>query len=187
MEEIWKDIPEYEGLYQVSNLGRIKSLQNYRGKGNILKQRIKKGYYTIGLRKNAKRKWYLTHRLVAQAFIPNPNNLPQINHIDENKLNNNVDNLEWCTVKYNNTYGTRIERVMKSNKLKKEVVQCDLNGNIIGVFESIASASRKTKTDITGISNCINKKSKTANKYIWLNKSEVLPNVQFEKNYILSE
>ena len=110
-KELWKDIPEYEGLYQVSNYGRIKSLHNYRGKGNIIKPKIKNNYYQIGLRKNNIRKWFSIHRLVAENFILNSQNLPQVNHKDENKLNNYVDNLEWCTVLYNNTYGTRIDKV----------------------------------------------------------------------------
>lgn len=107
--EEWKDVPNYEGLYQVSNLGRIKSLRDKNGKARekILKLKLSKfGYYQICLCKNGKQKWYFVHRLVALAFIPNPNNLPQINHIDENKTNNYVENLEWCTSKYNSNYGT---------------------------------------------------------------------------------
>lgn len=140
--ETWKDIPNYEGLYQVSNLGRIKSLYNYR-RGNILTPRLKRGYYTVGLRKNGVRKWHLVHRLVASAFILNKNNLPQINHKDENKLNNCVDNLEWCTVSYNNNYGTRQERVSKTNKLKRAVLKFDLNGNFIEKYHSMSEAARQ--------------------------------------------
>jgi len=176
MKKIWKTINDYEGLYQVSNYGEIKSLQHYRGKENILRQRIKRGYYTIGLRKQNKRKWYIVHRLVAMAFIPNPNNLPQINHKDENKLNNNVENLEWCDALYNNCYGKRLNKVSNSNKTKKQVIQYDLNMNKLNIYNSIASASRSTNTNITSISKCINNKRKTANNYIWICKSEVMPN-----------
>lgn len=102
--EIWKDIKGYEGLYQISNLGNVKSLR----KNVILKcsKCSREGnYYKAGLYKNGKTKTILVHKLVANAFIPNPNNLPCINHKDENKLNNKADNLEWCTYKQNNDYG----------------------------------------------------------------------------------
>lgn len=116
--EEWKDIKGYEGLYQVSNLGRVRSLSRYVKhrtiyilKGKLLKQRTRgKGYLAVTLCKNSKLKHYYVHRLVAEAFIPNPNNLPQVNHKDENKSNNCVDNLEWCDDKYNTNYGTRNER-----------------------------------------------------------------------------
>lgn len=97
-KEMWKDIPEYEGLYQVSNYGRVKSLTRYK---KILKPYINYGYANIILSKNKKTKYYKIHRLVAQAFIPNIENKPFINHKDGNKLNNNVNNLEWCTAKEN--------------------------------------------------------------------------------------
>ena len=101
MEEIWKDIKGYEGKYQISNLGKVKSLI---GNSKILKPEIRAGYYSIQLCKNGKCTHKRIHRLVAEAFIPNPNNLPMINHKDENKLNNNVDNLEWCDNTYNSQY-----------------------------------------------------------------------------------
>ena len=103
MKEIWKDIKGYEGIYQISNLGQVKSLHNKLGqKELIMKQNLKRnGYYQIRLKNNGKQKDYIVHRLVAQAFIDNPMKLPCINHIDENKTNNNVENLEWCTVEYN--------------------------------------------------------------------------------------
>lgn len=165
--EIWKDIEGYEGLYQISNFGRIKFLYNYRGRNNILVPRIKRGYYQIGLRKNVKRKWFAVHRLVAKAFIDNPNNYPVINHIDEDKLNNNVDNLEWCTYKYNNSYGNRIKKVVQTNKLRKEIAQYTLDGELVKEFFSIAEASRQTGFSMTNISNCVNGIFKQANGYIW--------------------
>lgn len=117
--EIWKDIPDYEGRYQASNSGKIKSLKRtvIRGRGSesivierILKPNIKRGYYTVGLSTQGKIKYITIHRLIAITFIPNPDNLPQVNHKDENKTNNCVDNLEWCTCLYNIQYGTGIKR-----------------------------------------------------------------------------
>ena len=108
MEE-WKYIEGYEGLYQVSNYGRVRSLF-YRKKNQVqlLKLRkVTKGYLQVALWKNRKRKDFMVHKLVAEAFIPNPNNYPQINHKDEDKTNNCVENLEWCTNEYNHNYGTR--------------------------------------------------------------------------------
>ena len=108
MIEIWKDVPGYEGLYQVSNYGRVLSLYRYRKKSqNILKTFTRKtGYIAVTLQKNGKRETKLVHQLVALCFIDNPNNYPIINHKDENPSNNRVDNLEWCTHKYNSNYGT---------------------------------------------------------------------------------
>ena len=112
MEEIWKDIKGYEGLYQVSNLGRVKSF-NYMntGKEKIKTPTLQKkytmkqgGYLQTTLYKNNKSKTVLVHRLVAEAFIPNPDNLPQVNHKDYNKTNNCVENLEWCSAKYNSNH-----------------------------------------------------------------------------------
>lgn len=101
MKEIWKDIKGYEGLYQISNFGNVKSV-----KKKIIRKpsSIPKGYLRIGLFKGGKTKFFYPHRLVAEAFIPNPNNLPCINHKDNNTKNNRMENLEWCTYKYNNSY-----------------------------------------------------------------------------------
>ena len=124
MKEIWKDIKGYEGFYQVSNLGRVKSLKrvarnNHRVRERILKTYIDKdGYIKCCLCKEGKRKPLMVHRLVAKAFIPNVNNYPVVNHKDEVKDNNKVENLEWCTHKYNVNYGTSNKR--KSYKLKGE-------------------------------------------------------------------
>lgn len=120
-DEIWKDIPNYEGYYQVSNYGRVKSLprwiiysdgRKYFYDGVLLKQKHDHGGYCgVELTINSNLETFKVHRLVAQMFIPNPNNLPEVNHKDENKDNNCVDNLEWCDNYYNNHYGTRLERI----------------------------------------------------------------------------
>lgn len=117
MEE-WKPIVCYEEKYQISNYGQVKSL-NYRGSGKdkILKlQKDTYGYSKVILYKNGKAKTRMVHRLVAEAFIPNPNNLPQINHKDEDKSNNCVDNLEWCSAKYNNSYGSRKKKSVNASR-----------------------------------------------------------------------
>lgn len=176
-KEIWKDIDGYEGLYLVSNKGNIKSLQNYgKIKERIMKLSIKRGYYEVGLRKKGIKKYYLVHRLVAKAFIENTNNFSCINHIDENKLNNNIENLEWCNHKYNNTYGSRLERVAISNKLRKEVCKLDEYDNVLETYNSIAEASRNNNISISCISMCVNKKRNKAGGYTWKYKSEVMCN-----------
>lgn len=129
MDEIWKDIKGYEGLYQISNLGRVKNYERkvricrrgYEGlrihKERIMKPSINnRGYAFVSLCKDGKYKTKFVHRMVAENFISNPNNYPCVNHKDENPLNNSIDNLEWCTYAYNNAYGGRNERISKSRK-----------------------------------------------------------------------
>lgn len=117
-KRVWKDIEGFEGLYQVSNDGKVRSLGNNKSrKTKILKQVTNNcGYKLVGLYKNGKGKFYTVHRLVAQAFISNPNNWPQVNHKNEVKDDNRVCNLEWCTQEYNCNYGTRNERQSKTRK-----------------------------------------------------------------------
>ena len=170
MEEIWKDIKDYEGHYQVSNLGRAKSLDRYiKGKGHSLqfkKGRILKpmkdsnGYLKVRLCNGEKSKTFNLHRLVAEVFIPNPNNYKEVNHKDENKSNNIVSNLEWCDRKYNINYGTRTE------KCSKPVLQYDLNGNLIKEWKSINECGRNGFNQ-GDICKCCNGKLKTAKGFIW--------------------
>lgn len=178
MEEKFKDIEGYEGLYQVSNKGRVKSL-NYKrsGKTKILKpQNHKNGYLFVGLTKNNKRTHYLIHKLVAQSFIPNPNNLPQCNHLDENKHNNCVNNLCWCTAKENMNYGTRNERAAKSNSIKQknnpkrstQIKSLDLETNEIIYYPSIREVARQFNVHSSIIWQSIYKlKSPYKNRYIF--------------------
>ena len=168
MEEIWKDKKDYEGHYQVSNFGRVKSIKF--GKEIILKQHINKGgYYYVCLLKNGKHKNYYVHRLVAEAFIDNPDNLPQVNHKDENKTNNSVDNLERCTNEYNHNYGTINERISQSQS--KPVLQYDLNGNLIKEWKSINECGRNGFNQ-GDICKCCNGKRKTAKGFICVYKNE---------------
>ena len=180
MKEIWKDIEGYEGLYQVSSLGRVKSFDRqitYNTKtgtrtriekGKIRKQQVTNNYLGVQLKNNniSKPKRCNVHRLVAQAFIPNPDNLPCINHRDENKQNNHVDNLEWCTQKYNLNYGTRNEKVSTALTNRKDhskpVVQLDMLGNTIEQFVSISEASRQTGILTQQIYQVCNGKAKSA-------------------------
>lgn len=192
MEEIWKDIKGYEGLYQISNLGRIRTvfrykyIYNYKVNGlvavsinqKILKTQKYGGYEGINLRKKGACKRMLIHRLVAETFIPdkstfksmpdeNRDNINldslEVNHKDENKLNNNVNNLEWCTIKYNNSYGTRNTRI--SNTLCRKINQYTVNGDFIKAWNSIKDARKYYNN--SHISDCCNGKRKTASGYIW--------------------
>lgn len=126
-EEIWRDINGYEGLYEVSNMGRVKSLNyNRTNQEKILKLgKNKNGYMIVVLCKNGKTKTCQVHRLVANAFIGNPNNLPMINHKDENPSNNCVDNLEWCDASYNQNYGTANQKRIASTDYKSIAAKID--------------------------------------------------------------
>jgi len=130
MQEEWRDVVDYEGVYLISNFGNIKRLQKqyvdtfHSGRRRVLPERIvkpwvmKNGYLAFTAHNKNKRKTLYVHREVCKAFIPNPDNLPFINHKDENKLNNNADNLEWCTILYNNTYNGNRKRMVATRKAK---------------------------------------------------------------------
>lgn len=168
--EIWLDVVGYVGLYKVSSAGRVKSLKF--GKERILKPAPNgSGYLLVNLYKDGKMKTMKVHRLVATAFIPNPDNLPFINHKDENKANNRVENLEWVTASYNINYGTRNERVAKSltnGKLSKPVLQIDKDSNeVIATYPSAREVERQLGFDKGYISNCCNGKYKQAYGYLW--------------------
>lgn len=151
MQEIWKDVNGYEGLYQVSNLGNIKSFKlstkHHKLKEHLLKPLTRpNGYLSVTLYKeNGERHAFLIHRLVAEAFISNPNNLPFINHKDECKSNNNVENLEWCDVTYNNLYGTA--RIRQIETMSIPIKQFTLEKKLIAVYRST-----KIACELTGFS-----------------------------------
>ena len=178
MIEIFKDIKDYEGLYQVSNFGNVLSLNyNRSGKPKLLKPHIEGGGYSfVHLCKDGKRKMFKIHRLVAETFLENPDNLPQVNHKDEDKTNNRVDNLEWCDNKYNCNYGTRIERIVKKqtnrNKSKK-VLQFTLDGEFIREWPSTRECKRNGFNS-GHVSSCCNGKLKSHKGFIWRYKKEVV-------------
>ena len=165
MVEIYKDIVGYEGLYKVSNFGNVMSFWGKTPK--LLKPRNNgKGYLFVGLSNHNKpRKNFYLHRLVAQAFLTNPNNYPVINHKDENKLNNNVSNLEFCTQQYNLKYGSHYERVSKA--LYKPVLQFSKNGNFVNEYPSIKDAKIKTGIDESNIGKVCKGKLNSAGGFLW--------------------
>lgn len=170
MKEIWKDIDGYCGYYQVSNNGRVKSLQRaiaFPGYEKIIKESIMtpkengRGYLQVNLYVNKKSDWQLIHRLVAKAFVPNPNNFPQVNHKDEDRGNNCAENLEWCTNKYNNNYGLHKKHI--AEKTSKPVFCIELQK----AFNSITAASKDIGCTVRAISNACNT-GKEAAGYHWV-------------------
>ena len=159
---ILKDIEGYEGKYMVSDQGQVWS--NYK-KGFLKPGERSGGYPHVILTKNGKPATFSIHRLVAQAFIPNPDNLPIVNHKDENKQNNNVDNLEWCDYQHNNTYGSRIDKV--NQKISHKTYQYDLDGNLIAVWPSQREASRQLNISSGNINDVIKGKLKSTHGFIF--------------------
>lgn len=184
MEEIWKDIPNFEGLYQASNWGRIKSLKKDVIKKNQgchhYKERILKGWnHNTGyLAVTLNGKKYLVHRIVAMTFIENPNNYPIINHIDGNKKNNKIENLEWCTYEHNLHEAIKLGLIhikynSKENRIRaKKLNQYNLNGTLIKTYDCSTDAeaelkSKNIKVNAKNIRNVCNGIRKTAGGYIW--------------------
>ena len=169
-EEIWKDIPEFNGIYQASNLGRIKSLERIDALGRRLKEKILKQqlccrYYQVHLHKNSIGKMYLVHRLVWEAFNGQIYEGLQVNHINEVKTDNRLSNLNLMTCKENINYGSRNERAAK--KLSKVVLQFDLNDNFIKEYQSAHQVERELGFTFQYISACCNGKFKTAYGFKW--------------------
>lgn len=184
-EEIWKDIEGYEGIYQVSNLGRVKSLSkyvNYRdGRKRFYPEKILAlgiggknhkiegyGYYHVGLtNKEGKYTSKNVHRLVAKAFVknPDPENFKEVNHIDKNKLNNRADNLEWCDRKTNNHYSKVTERLNESKK--RAVDQYDMNWNFIQTISGVREAARIVGDAHCNISRCCNGEQEYCKGFKW--------------------
>lgn len=178
MIEEWRDIKKFEGIYQVSNLGRIKSLSrkiwNYTTKEKILKPYpCGSGYLEVNLRDNGRRTVKMVHRLVAETFLDNHIGLSQVNHLDENIKNNRADNLEWCTPKHNANYGTRNKRqyeAMVKNgtaMAPRRIRMFRLDGTPVCQFENPHEAERCTGISQSNIHQCCHRQHKTAGGYKW--------------------
>lgn len=189
MQEIWKDIKEYEGLYQISNLGNLISIKHNRIKPIIVKTQKSQRYLRVNLWKKGEYKTFSIHRLVAEAFLPNPNKFPVVNHKDGNKLNNKANNLEWCTQSHNvkESYKLGLQKIftppmrenyipwnkgkkmstnyINKNYSTKKVNQYTMNNDFIKCWNSIAQAEKEL--GITHISMCCKDKRKSAGNYIW--------------------
>ena len=179
MQEIWRDIKGYEGLYQISNFGNVKSVERIVKRGTnfkpvcerVLKTGDKGGYKYVILSKNGKTKTGWVHRLVAQAFIPNPDNLPCINHKDEHPSNNRVDNLEWCTHSYNNSYND--VRIKAAVSKRKSVLQYTKDGKFIREWSHAREAAEVLGLNKRAIYECCVGRSRTSGGYIWKRKENM--------------
>ena len=153
--------------YEVSNLGKVRNIKS----GRIIKPSLNKnGYLRIWLCENNKKKYLYLHRIIATAFIDNSEEKPCVNHIDENKTNNDLSNLEWCTERENAIHGTRTKRA--AEKHFKKVIQLDLNENVLNEFESMKQAEQETGVFARNISSCCSGKRKSAGGYKWMKKGE---------------
>lgn len=176
--EIWKDIKGYEGLYKVSNFGRIKSFYHNKEKILILGSNSS-GYAIVGLWKNGTEKFYSVHRIVAIHFIPNCQNKFEVNHIDGNKKNNNVENLEWVSKSENmkHAVNTGLLHIKHYVAIPKEIEQFDLNNQFIKCWESCKQIVNALGFADSHIYDCCKNKRKTAYGYIWKYKKELVNNL----------
>lgn len=193
--EEWRPVKGYEGLYEVSSFGRVRSVDRnvryvngniHHRKGKFLSQYIRPdGYVQIEISKDNNKRQVTAHRLVAEAFIPNPDNLPQVNHRNEDKTANYPDNMEWCNSKYNNNFGTKPQRISKKlsgrnhtnvsilkmretkRSKMKPVLQYTLDGEFVAEYESQRAAQRQTGTNESHIGRCCRGECNYAGGFIW--------------------
>lgn len=173
-EENWRWVEGYEGLYMVSDKGQVMSVPKRAARSNGCKvsyegkllqpAKNKKGYLIVGLSRDGALSTKAVHRLVAEAFLQNNDNLPCVNHIDEDKSNNHAENLEWCSIEYNNNYGTRNERISAT---ASRAVQMILDGKVIAEYPSAKKAHEATGATPSHVNECCNGKRKTANGFEW--------------------
>lgn len=177
MEE-WRDVAGYEGLYQVSNEGRVRGLtrkasDGHKINGIVLKPKMQERYMRVALYDGSGksgRKIVMVHRLVAAAFVANPENKPQVNHIDGNRLNNHADNLEWCTQSENNKHAWKIglqPHDAMTNATRKKVAQIDNTGNVVKVWDSMSDAARALGLQVSNISHCCSGRITRTGGYKW--------------------
>lgn len=170
--EQWKEIAGYNGYYEVSDLGNVRSLPRRLTDGRMYKgcmlvqKTARNGYKQVHLSKGNMARWISVHRLVADAFVPNPNNLPQVNHIDENKQNNCASNLSWVSASENCKYGNRNATMVQ----QRSVCVVATDGCMEYQFNSIQEAARELHISAGHISQCCNGKRKTAGGYFWFHK-----------------
>ena len=174
MKEVWKDIEGYDGLYQISSIGNVRSLNYNHIEGRVKNLRLvydKNKYLIVCLSNKNRHKNYKVHRLVAEAFMPNPENNPEVNHKDGNKQNNTVGNLEWVTSKENqiHAYKTGLQKSKYGEDHHSSILisQYDLKGNFIKSYKGVCTAAKKLNINACGITACLRGRSKTAGGYVW--------------------
>ena len=201
-EKIWKDVSGFDKDYQISNFGDVRIKKSDGSFKQLKPTKFGKGYLHINLVKDGKQKSFQIHRLVAEAFVPNPKNLPIINHKDENPLNNCANNLEWCTYSYNINYGTRLERYRKTCKqnhsaekfletmkirgrscAEKEVLCLDEQMNIVAKYKSVAEGARVLGVNPETIRAIMRKNKEKGKKwksygFLWVYKEDFMFNKQ---------
>lgn len=175
MEEIWKDVKDYEGIYKVSNYGNVISYARNGTRGGEKDKIERHGYYRVKLWKNKQVKTFSIHRLVAQAFVPNPLGKPQVNHKDGNKKNNYFENLEWCSASENMVHA------YKNGLVKTRPVYQIKDGKIVNTFLNIHMAAVETKIPYSSIYRCANGILKQAGGYDWHYADVIIEDTNYEK------